>query len=168
MLGEWVDKVDHLAHWGLQIRARAHGRVKKGFGGKPSLSYDLTNEDVATMKLAMKRLAKAAFAAGARAVLPGVHGVPATLRSPDELTCFDSLADDPRNFHFICAHLFGTMSMGSDRRSSVVDPKGELWDLPGLYVADASVLPTNFGVNPQHTISAVAWLIAEGLLDRVS
>jgi choline dehydrogenase-like flavoprotein len=33
-------------------------------------------------------------------------------------------------------------------------------------VADASVIPTNLGVNPQHTIMALAWLFAEAMLAR--
>ena len=33
-------------------------------------------------------------------------------------------------------------------------------------LADASVIPTNLGVNPQHTIMALAWLFAEAMLAR--
>ena len=32
--------------------------------------------------------------------------------------------------------------------------------MTGLWVADSSIFPTNLGVNPQHTIAAVAWLVA--------
>ena len=34
----------------------------------------------------------------------------------------------------------------------------------GLYVVDSSVFPTNLGVNPQHTIMALATLLAERLV----
>jgi choline dehydrogenase-like flavoprotein len=34
----------------------------------------------------------------------------------------------------------------------------------GLSIADASAIPTNLGVNPQHTIMALAKVWAEGLL----
>ncbi len=33
----------------------------------------------------------------------------------------------------------------------------------GLYVMDASALPTNLGVNPQHTIMGVVWCAAARL-----
>jgi choline dehydrogenase-like flavoprotein len=39
-------------------------------------------------------------------------------------------------------------------------------DLPGLYVTDSSVFPTNLGVNPQHSICAVSWLAAERIAER--
>jgi choline dehydrogenase-like flavoprotein len=57
----------------------------------------------------------------------------------------------------------GTAKMGSDPMQSAVDLSGELWDLPGCYVADASVFPTAIGVNPQVTIMALATRIAERL-----
>jgi choline dehydrogenase-like flavoprotein len=36
-------------------------------------------------------------------------------------------------------------------------------DVAGLYVMDASVFPTNLGVNPQHSIMALAWVAASKL-----
>ena len=57
----------------------------------------------------------------------------------------------------------GTCRMGSDPRDSVVNMSGELWDLPGCYVADASLFPTAVGVNPQVTIMAMATLVAQRL-----
>jgi choline dehydrogenase-like flavoprotein len=36
----------------------------------------------------------------------------------------------------------------------------------GLVVADASAIPTNLGVNPQHTIMALASVYAEDLLEQ--
>ena len=32
---------------------------------------------------------------------------------------------------------------------------GRVFDVPGLYVADASLLPSPIGVNPQETIAAL-------------
>ena len=61
------------------------------------------------------------------------------------------------------AHLFGTALMGGSAFNSVVKPSFETHDLSGLYLIDSSVFPTNLGVNPQHTISALAWLAAERL-----
>ena len=58
--------------------------------------------------------------------------------------------------------------MGRDPRGSVVGPELEAHELPGLYVFDSSVFPTNIGVNPQHTISAVSWLAAERLAARIA
>ncbi len=42
--------------------------------------------------------------------------------------------------------------MGKDPETSVTDARGRVHGVEGLVVADASVIPTNLGVNPQHTI----------------
>jgi choline dehydrogenase-like flavoprotein len=44
-----------------------------------------------------------------------------------------------------------------------VRPDLRVHDVEGLYVMDASVFPTNLGVNPQHSIMALAWRAAERL-----
>jgi choline dehydrogenase-like flavoprotein len=160
-----VANLDHIAHWGAQIRATTHGSVRKGWFGKPSIRWSLEPQDVARFKLCFRRLAELAFAAGARAIWPGIAGVPQTVRSMDELRVLDTLPDDPRLFHSICAHIFGTATVGTDPRSSVLRPTGESWSVKRLFAVDASVFPTNLGVNPQHTICAVAWKLAEGMAD---
>jgi choline dehydrogenase-like flavoprotein len=158
----------HLAIWGVQVRARAHGRVRRGLLQSKVIEYDLLPEDVAGLKLGVKRLVEMMFAAGAREVLPGVHGVPERITSVDEIAPLLDLPNDARRFHCIAAHLFGTAVMGAQPDRSVVGPDGQAHDLPGLYVADSSVFPTNMGVNPQHSICAVSWLFSERLADRVS
>jgi choline dehydrogenase-like flavoprotein len=152
-----------LAIWGVQIRARAHGRVSRGLLGGASIAFDLTDEDAHSLKTGVRRLGELMFAAGAREVFPGVHGMPERIRSVDELRALDALPDDPRLFHGIASHLFGTAVMGPDPAHSVVGARGELHGAPGVYVADASIFPTNLGVNPQHSICALAWRIAEGI-----
>ena len=64
------------------------------------------------------------------------------------------------------AHLFGTAKMGPTARTGVVGPMLEAHELPGLYVVDSSVFPTNMGVNPQHTICAFSWLASERIANH--
>jgi long-chain-alcohol oxidase len=64
-------------------------------------------------------------------------------------------------------HLMGTAMMGAQPEQSVVDLSGQLWDLPGCYVADASLFPTAIGANPQVTIMALATLVASRMQDAV-
>jgi choline dehydrogenase-like flavoprotein len=61
------------------------------------------------------------------------------------------------------AHLAGTARMGSDPRTSVCAPSGQLHDVDNLYVADASSFPTFPGFNPTLTIMANALRIARGI-----
>ncbi len=164
-----ASRIRHLAHWGLQVRATSEGSVRRGmFGGRPSIKYSINAFDVSLMKKAYARLVEMAFAAGAKRVLPGVPGIPQVLESYDGIRPLFDLPDDPRLFHCIAAHLFGTAAIGTEANNSVVSETGEVWDTPGLYVMDASNLPTNMGVNPQHTICGVSWLMSERLADVVS
>ena len=72
--------------------------------------------------------------------------------------CGPLLGDPPSS-----AHLMGTLRMGPDRRTSVVDPQGRFWDVDNLYAADGSVFPTASGYNPTLTICAVALRTAHGM-----
>ena len=58
-------------------------------------------------------------------------------------------------------HLAGTARMGADRENSVVNSDCRSWDIPNLWVCDASVFPTNGGVNPHLTITAIALRTAD-------
>ena len=111
------------------------------------------------------------FAAGAREVYPGVHGMPSVLKSADDLKAYDSGSDDARAYNMIASHMFGAARMGPDPRTSVVGTDFQTHEVQGLYVVDSSVFPTNLGVNPQHTIMAMARLastrVAENPLPAV-
>jgi choline dehydrogenase-like flavoprotein len=79
----------------------------------------------------------------------------------------DQLKDaplDPRAYVAILSHLFGGCVMGRDPSRSVCDGDGRVHGYEALHIADASAIPTNLGVNPQHTIMALARYWAEGLL----
>lgn len=54
------------------------------------------------------------------------------------------------------AHLTGTCRMGKTPSDSVVDPWCRSWDVPNLFICDASVIPTEGSSNPSLTASAIA------------
>lgn len=60
-------------------------------------------------------------------------------------------------------HPMGTCRMGHDRANSVTRPDGQVWDQPGLFVADASVFPSSLGINPALTVAANALRMANSL-----
>lgn len=61
------------------------------------------------------------------------------------------------------AHPQGGAPMGEDPASSVVDPDGRTHDVDGLYVGDASLLPTVLPVPPALTVLALAAKVAEAI-----
>lgn len=54
------------------------------------------------------------------------------------------------------AHLMGGVPFGRDENEGVIDLNFEVFNYPGLYVVDGSVMPANPGVNPSLTIAALA------------
>lgn len=60
-------------------------------------------------------------------------------------------------------HVMGTLRMGVDPATSVVDGSGRFHDLDNLYACDGSVFPTSSGFNPTLTIIAVAAKTAHGI-----
>jgi cholesterol oxidase len=53
-----------------------------------------------------------------------------------------------------------------DGVDGVVNHCGEVWNYPGLYVADGSVIPTALSVNPSMTIGAIAERTAFWILNH--
>jgi cholesterol oxidase len=65
----------------------------------------------------------------------------------------------------VTMHPLGGCPMGLDASQGVVDAYGEVFNHPGLFVADGSVLPGPVGANPSLTIAAVADRTAERALE---
>jgi choline dehydrogenase-like flavoprotein len=59
------------------------------------------------------------------------------------------------------SHAVGTVRMGTDERTSPLDPDARFRGLENLYVTDGSALPTSAGVNPSLTIAANALRVGE-------
>jgi cholesterol oxidase len=60
----------------------------------------------------------------------------------------------------LTAHPLGGCVMSDDPAQGVVNEFGEVWNYPGLYVSDGSIIPTALSVNPSATISALSERIA--------
>ena len=53
--------------------------------------------------------------------------------------------------------------MGKDPKTSVANPWGELHDVRGVWIGDASAFPTASGTNPMVTIMALARRTADAI-----
>lgn len=56
----------------------------------------------------------------------------------------------------ITAHILGGVPMGTVDSEGVIDKACRVFNYPGLYVVDGSVVPANPGINPTLTITALA------------
>ena len=65
------------------------------------------------------------------------------------------------------AHQCGTVRMGADPKSSVVDANCKAWELDNLYMVDTGVFVSSAAVNPTLTLVANAMRVAEHLKQRL-
>ncbi len=159
---ERVANLDHFAQWCSQVRMEAKGRVRGGPFG-PLIFFEPTERDLAKVQEALTLICRMMFAAGAVEVYPGIDGVPEIIRDVSEVDALENTPWKRGQVHLVASHLFGTAVAGSDPSRSVVDAELQSHEVRGLYVMDASIFPTNMGVNPQHSIMAVVYRAAEAL-----
>ncbi|PWW80201.1 long-chain fatty alcohol dehydrogenase [Tuber magnatum] len=146
------------------------GMVTLNTRGEPTVKYTISEADRAMIQTSLLGLAKILYVQGAVEISPAEE---------EEGTCGHAMHqfNDPgimdRRFQrwlkkfaahgmggektiYGSAHQMGGCRMGNDGGvGSVVDPKGRVWGVEGLLVADASVLPSACGVNPMITVMAI-------------
>ncbi len=159
-----LKKLGNLSVFGALVHDGPGGRLVGRFGREPLLWYRLDPEDKRKMIRAMRIMSEIYFEAGAKQVLLPIFGEP-PVTSPDGLKRLDEKIPAAL-IESISFHPLGSARMGIDERRSIVQPTGETWDLPGLWVADGSIFPSSIGVNSQLPIMAMATRIAENFLAR--
>ncbi len=155
---EEARRAGHLAVFGGILHDEGGGRVRRGPGREPLVTYRMARRDRAAVPRLLRLLAETWFAAGARRVYLPVAGLDPV--DADAFARLDLESVPARKLECTSQHPLGTARMGADPESAVVDPDGRSWEVPNLYVADGSVLPTSLGVNPQLAIMTVAARIA--------
>jgi choline dehydrogenase-like flavoprotein len=128
--------------------------------------YQLDQRQVSRIRRAVAVLARIQLHAGATRVLLPLHAVP-EVSTMDDVVRLEQTTIDPAGIEAFTVHAMGTCAMGADPRRHATGPDGQLWGVRNLFVADASVLPTSPGVNPQLTIQAMALRIADQVADRL-
>jgi choline dehydrogenase-like flavoprotein len=120
----------------------------------PLVRFALGEADMRDLADGTGKLCELLFAAGAEALYPTVDGA-VPLHGVDDLT---KLADPlPQGrASLMTIHLFSSCPMGEDKRRCVTDSYGRVHGHDGLYIADASLLCTAPGVNPQGSVMAFA------------
>jgi choline dehydrogenase-like flavoprotein len=154
---------DHIASIGVHLHDRSEGRVGLTSNGSLRLSYHLLEEEARRIQFGIARAAEIHFAAGATEVYPNVGPVSVIRRG--RLEDFESLALRPVDLRLEAFHPMSTGRMGADAETSVCDTTGAVRGLDGIYVADASLLPTSVGVNPMMTIIACATHVARDVAE---
>lgn len=163
----FMQRVGHLAGLVTLIHDHNVGDVSE-HDGRKTINYRLADADFPAMLAAIRAAARVHFAAGASRVwLPTVQQLHADSMDAVE-AALAGLENQPHTFRMVSYHPQGTCRMGADPKRSVVGPRGETHEVKGLYVADASLLPTSIIVNPQITVYALASYIADGILADIN
>jgi choline dehydrogenase-like flavoprotein len=150
---------DHLATLGAMVADRPRGTVMGRRRGPRLIRYQLHRDDADRLVEAIGLMARVLLAAGADEVLTGVAQLPALRRAAEIPRALARV--DPRRLHLAAFHPCGTARAGADPRSCPVDPAGRLRGVEGVWIADASILPSSPTVNPQVTIMALALGVGE-------
>jgi choline dehydrogenase-like flavoprotein len=134
--------------------------------GRLRISYRLRDDDAAQIRYGIARAADLHFAAGALEVYPQAGRV-AALAPGEQGDRVEHARIRPGELRLEAFHPLGTARMAADPAAGVVAPDGQCHDVSGLYVADASVLPTSLKVNPMLTIMACARRIADAMAQNL-
>ncbi|MBW3570444.1 MAG: GMC family oxidoreductase N-terminal domain-containing protein [Gemmatimonadetes bacterium] len=146
-------------------RGRSSGSVTVDRGGRVRVRYRLGATDRSRMLRGMDAAARIMFASGASEVFT-LHTHACRMRSPAELGAMALRPAGPNQLGVLSSHVNGTCRIGTDPASSGCTPDGERHGVPGVYVADGSLVPTAPGVNPQETIMALSTVVAERIAAR--
>ncbi|ORV09911.1 GMC family oxidoreductase [Mycobacterium celatum] len=162
---DWLDRASHVATFGAMVADRGVGRVYS-VRGETLLRYNITPTDTGKVMTALQAMGRLLFAAGAVEVLTGLPAGP-TVTSMPELQ--DVLGrTNPKSLHLAAFHPTGTAAAGDDELRCPVDPRGRLRGIDGVWVADASILPSCPEVNPQVSIMALALAVADEIVEETA
>ncbi len=157
---------NHLAVIACRIiESDSEGRIfRNPFSRWPVIWYSLAPSDVDKARRAVVIAAEIYFAAGARKVFTGIHGFEQL-----EYRDLDRLRNarlSARDLELMANHPQGSARMADSPDLGLADPDGQVWDTPGLYIADGSAMPASPIANPQLSIMMFATHVARKILER--
>jgi choline dehydrogenase-like flavoprotein len=152
-------RCDHVAAFLGIVRDRGTGRISVGRDGGVDISYQPGAPERELLRHASVELAKVHRAAGADRIIPLVtppHGWRAGEAFDPWLDGLGRRSISPNRILLFTAHQMSSCRIGTSSKDSVADPDGQVHGVPGLWVTDASAMPTASGVNPMLSLMALA------------
>lgn len=185
-------KIAHAFPTIALCRDRGSGEVRIDGSGRPQLHYPVARHDREQLARGAEMLARVAAGAGADSIAAGPlitdgfydlprlapPGAAEEERRRSELARAEALEHycglirqrgvqtDGRGA-ILSAHQMGTAKMSASPDKGVCKETGEVWEVNGLYVIDASLFPTSSGSNPMVTTLTLAYDIAGRLRDSL-
>ncbi len=161
---EFRDHYPNLSMLGCRIIEETEGRVMYNpLGDWPILWYWMKEVDVDRVRRCVLISSEILFAAGAEKVYTGIDSF--HCMRPNDLERLRTEKLDVGDIELTAYHAQGTARFSGSPDTGVADPDGKVWDVPGLYVADASSLPSSPVANPQVSIMIFATHVARKILE---
>lgn len=141
-------------------RDRGHGTVTIDDHGNAVVNYSLTDEvDLLVAHTSIEKQIRLLHAAGAEQIIP-FGSIALRWRGGEDLDAFIRAVQNvplrAGGLALLSAHQMSSCRLGSDPQTSVANTSGELHDTPGVYIGDASGMPTASGANPMISAMALA------------
>ncbi len=137
-----VGRIGHFACIEVAIRDTNPGRIQLGRRGKLRIEKSLNSEDKLRLSQGMEAISKIYNATGAEDIIPSEF--------------------------LIGLHLIGGCAIGSNSKTSVVDPDFHLHGHKNIYVADSSIFPSAPGINPSLTIMALSLKASRQMIEEAA
>jgi GMC oxidoreductase len=150
-------KLRRVASWHALTHDHGAGEVVLGPDGEPVVRWELDHPD--DRRIAERihvELARLHLARGASEIMTFHWDDLGWCRGENPDAWLARLEAGPHDRTAYSAHQMGSCRLGADPATSVADGRGELHDVKGVWIGDASALPTAPGVNPMLTIMALA------------
>jgi choline dehydrogenase-like flavoprotein len=120
----------------------------------PLVRHRLTEDDRRDLAVGLKKLCEALFAGGATELYPGITRGPELLKRDDLAKLPEIIPSGLASLMTI--HLFSSCPMGENQEKCAADSYGRVHGFKNLQIADASLLCTAPGVNPQGSVMGFA------------
>jgi choline dehydrogenase-like flavoprotein len=167
---ELTSKYRYRADWVFIVKDRGAGSVTIDENGESVHWYPFTDElDRRNFREAAVTSIRMQEAAGAQQIF--LAGQPfAPWNRGEDLEAFiekvNQIPIGPGGTPVFSAHQMCSAQLGIDPRTSVAKPNGELHDTAGVWIADASGMPTCSGVNPMLSVMALARRTAMNMVSQ--
>ena len=173
---ELMDRVRDIAPLIGIVRDQDGGHVHWTRHRRARIDYQISPRDAQTARRALVELSRLARGAGAVEVIAiGQPPIRHELGGDDagwqgHLRRLANADLAPNRISLFSAHQMGSVRSGADPSAYPCDPQGRVRpdkggsNIPGLYVADASLFPSASGVNPMLTVMTLAERTARAVL----
>ena len=157
---EMAKKYHYRSDFLVLLKDRGSGSVTIDENGEAVHWYPFDDElDRSNFRHALTTCIRMHDVAGAEEIFVAGQQIPVWKRGDDIeefIAKVDQIPIGPGGTPVFCAHQMSSARLGNDPTTSVADANGELHDTPGVWIADASGMPTCSGANPMLTVMALA------------